>query len=322
VGVLRRSGRYVAPPHEKLLVNVLDMAAYLESKDLSGARVEARRLAVTARYLKERGGLEARSDATPAFAFGAPLAGYSFEKSGDAAEARRWYDDAARAAHLQFAHFDAAPGVPPSGDDAEVLLVVGWGRVPHRVAERVPMGLALARASGHVTPHDRDRAAKLEAEGLAWVSFPTLAPSKPPRESPLAVVDERAVTVAPQLDVASVVEAEWRSIEGAVMAAAISRAVARHLAGKAAESLAHMSSDERVRAAGLVASLVLQIALAAADTPDTRSWETLPARLSVVRVRLPPGRHTVAFASRGYTRRAEVDLAPGGFDVVSFIVLR
>src|SRR5690606_9586611 len=47
------SGRYVAPPHEKLLVNVLNMLNYLETNDLGGARVEARRMVVSSRFLRE-----------------------------------------------------------------------------------------------------------------------------------------------------------------------------------------------------------------------------------------------------------------------------
>src|SRR5690606_25507254 len=47
------AGRYVAPPHEKLLANILNMLNYLETRDLSGARVEARRMLVTSRYLRD-----------------------------------------------------------------------------------------------------------------------------------------------------------------------------------------------------------------------------------------------------------------------------
>ena len=48
------SGKYQAPPYEKLLVNTLDMLNYLELRDLGGARVEARRLAVMQKYISGR----------------------------------------------------------------------------------------------------------------------------------------------------------------------------------------------------------------------------------------------------------------------------
>src|SRR5690606_35216655 len=45
------TGPYKAPAYEKLLINTLNMVNYLVRGDLSGARVEARRLAVMQRYL-------------------------------------------------------------------------------------------------------------------------------------------------------------------------------------------------------------------------------------------------------------------------------
>ena len=47
------SGRYQAPPYEKLMINTLNMLNYLETKDLNGARIEARRLSVMQKYYRE-----------------------------------------------------------------------------------------------------------------------------------------------------------------------------------------------------------------------------------------------------------------------------
>ena len=47
------SSKYVAPPYEKLLINTLNMINYLETGDLNGAKVEARRLSVMQRYIRD-----------------------------------------------------------------------------------------------------------------------------------------------------------------------------------------------------------------------------------------------------------------------------
>ena len=65
------AGRYVSPPHEKLLLNVFNMVNYLETGDLSGARIEARRMSVMARYLDDR------SPTSPSLSFGSRLAGFA-----------------------------------------------------------------------------------------------------------------------------------------------------------------------------------------------------------------------------------------------------
>ncbi|MFO0671924.1 MAG: hypothetical protein U0235_20250 [Polyangiaceae bacterium] len=77
------AGRYVAPAHEKVLLNALNMLNYLEQRDLSGAAVEARRLLLMSRYLQSREGGEGE-----AVKLGALLAGFAFERSGNLDEAR------------------------------------------------------------------------------------------------------------------------------------------------------------------------------------------------------------------------------------------
>ena len=58
--------------------------------------------------------------------------------------------------------------------------------------------------------------------------------------------------------------------------------------------------------------------MTAADTPDTRSWVTLPSRIFVARTRVAPGRHTLNVRMGGFNRAAAVDVAPGGFAVLNF----
>jgi uncharacterized protein len=120
----------------------------------------------------------------------------------------------------------------------------------------------------------------------------------------------------------ALVRSHWRKIEGDVMAAAITRAVARVVAGKAIESLANTSKDKGVRGAGLIVSLIVQASLSAADVPDTRSWETLPARISIARIRVPAGQHIVDISARGTTRSGRVAVGAGSWVALSTFGLR
>jgi hypothetical protein len=316
------AGRYVAPPHEKLLVNVLNLVNYLETGDLSGARIEARRMSVMARYLKERDPRERRPSA--ALGLGSLLAGFTYEKSGNDDEAHRYYTDAnAIEWSAQSAAATSGNGNGSGSEESELLVVIGWGRVAHRVAEHVPVGLALTRASPFLAEGDRDAASRLATQGLVtWVNYPTLAPERALDEVPTILVDGRPVPLDATLDVAAEVRAEWRRIEGEVMAAAITRTVARVLVGKAIEGIANTSDKKEVKAVGFLFSLFAQAALSAADVPDTRSWETLPARVGVARVRLPPGEHRVLLRARGTEREGDVHTTPAGWRAVSLFALR
>src|SRR5688572_27595915 len=83
------TGPYKAPPYEKLMVNTMNMVNYLARGDLNGARIEARRLAVMQKYLKDK-----ENPAQAMMGPGSYLAGFTFEKSGRPDQALRYYDEA------------------------------------------------------------------------------------------------------------------------------------------------------------------------------------------------------------------------------------
>lgn len=332
------AGKYIAPPHEKLLINALNMLNYLETGDLSGAKVEARRLSVMTRYMRD---VLKESD-NGMLALGGVLAGFAFEKSGDTDEALRYYDEA-----LAFGAYPAlAPAVrellargnyssprltalaqstgdtPADPDTGDVLIVIGHGRVPHKIAERVPIGLALTLAAGHVHGPDVAAANKLAAQGLVtWINFPRLAPGQGSYATPSAQLDGRYVELSQVADVSREVRRAWERIEGRIIASAITRMIARYAAGSAVGAVGSAAGGKNGDLIGTLLSIFTQAALTAADTPDTRSWETLPARVVFGRVRLPAGRHTVAVGARGWSRREEFVVQKGAFKVVSLMAL-
>jgi hypothetical protein len=276
-----------------------------------------------------------------ALGLGAFLAGFTFEKSGQIDEALRWYDQA-----LEFTGFhtlrdpvrtllplgqyrsprlkelEGAPGSPPRSLDetgeGEIVFVVGFGRVPPKVAERVPIGLALTLFSGALAPNDVAAANRIAAQGLVtWINFPTLGREQGAYTIPAAMVDGHYVQLEQAVDVAHEVRAEWKKIEGKIIVSAITRMIARYGAGRVVNAAAGEHS-----LLGLILNLGTQATLTALDTPDTRSWETLPARVAIARVRVPAGRHSVHVDARGFVRTANVEVDKGGWTVVSLMGLR
>ena len=334
------SGKYRAPPYEKLLINTLDMLNYLERRDLNGARIEARRLAVMQRYVAD----ELKERDNPVLGLGASLAGLTFEKSDQVDEALRWYDQALeftgfaslkqpvkalmqrgmyRSPRLEdLAKSAGEPDRPLSETgEGEIVFVVGYGRVPHKLAERVPIGLALTWYSGALAPGDVDAANRIAAQGLVtWINFPTLGRERGGFALPSCVLDGHPVALEEAVDVTRQVRAEWKKIEGKVIVSAITRMVSRYAAGSIAGAAAGAASKNDL--VGTLLSLGTQVTLTALDTPDTRSWETLPARIAIARVRVPAGRHAVRLTARDSTRALDVDVDKGGWAVVSLMALR
>jgi hypothetical protein len=341
------SGRYQAPPYEKLMINTLNMLNYLETRDLNGARIEARRLSVIQKYYRDN--LEHKDN--PVLGLGSALAGFTFEKSGEVDEALRYYDEA-----LAFTGFGtlsdavrrlaplgqyrsprikallaegekdskATPGAPlgspatPDDDSGEVLFVVGYGRVAHKVSNRIPIGLALTYFAGSIQPHDAAAANKLAAQGLVtWINFPSLAPGRGKWEIPSCKLDGQYVQLEEAVDVDREVRSEWKKIEGKIIVSAITRLIARAAVGQGIQAAAG-----RDNVIGILASLGAQATLTALDTPDTRSWETLPARVAVARMRLPAGKHRITIDARGWQRTQDVVIEKNGWQVVSLMALR
>lgn len=329
------TGPYRAPAYEKLLVNTMNMASYLARGALSGARIEARRMTVLTEYFKNSG------EASKAFlAPGSYLAGFVFEKSGQCDVALRYYDEAL--ARSRFAHLDDAvtrcatkaayrsPRIEEilsragsateglgSDDSAEILVIVNYGRVQPKVAERVPIGLALTYASGFISPYDVNRANRLAAQGLVtWVNFPRLGRPKGQWGSPNLSIDNAYADVEPALSIDTAAFKAWEEVQGSVVASAITRMIARLVAG---EAVRRTTNDSIL---GLLLSLGTQATLTAVDTPDTRSWSTLPARIAIGRVRVKAGTHVVNVNVRGDRLQQKVTLKPGGWAAVVHTILR
>jgi hypothetical protein len=334
------SGRYRAPPHEKLLINTLDMLNYLETRDLDGARVEARRLAVMQTYIKD----DLHEGDSSVLGLGAFLAGFVFEKSDRPDEALRWYDQAFeftgyrslrgpirallargqyRTPRLTELEAPSLPSPPlpalEDGDQGEIVFVVGYGRVPPKIARRIPIGLALTLYSGAISPENAALANRMALQGLVtWINFPSLADGDDVAfEVPAATVDGGPVQLEQAVDVSREVRAEWKKIEGRIIASAITRLAVRYAAGTAVGIAAGSHS-----LLGALLSIGTQATFTALDTPDTRSWETLPARVAIARVRVPAGHHLIRLDARGVVRDAQVDVAKGGWAVVSLMGLR
>jgi hypothetical protein len=330
-----QSGPYRAPAYEKLLVNTVNMQSYLARGNLSGARVEARRLSVLERYFRDTD--------DPGAALMGPgdyLAGFIFEKSGQPQEALRYYDaalglggfpslgDAVRRLASQGSYRSprlekliAAEGAPEpaagASEPTEILVIVNYGRVPAKIAERVPIGLALTFASGALSPYDQDRANRLAAQGLVtWINYPVLDKPHGSYDRPTLAIDGQRQDLDEALAIDVAAKQAWDKVKGKVVASAITRMIARVIAGQAVKKA---TGDGLT---GFLLSLGTQATLVAADTPDTRSWSTLPARIALTRVRVAAGKHSIDIFSRGVHKRQTVNLEPGGWAVAMLTVLR
>ena len=329
------SGQYKARPYEKVLINTLNMVNYLARGDLSSAKVEARRLAIMQKYLNETEGHPNAGFLGP----GSYLAGFVFEMAGDYDEALRYYDEALRmapyvtlAGPIQRAAqrsgyrsprltevLGRTPPPPVDEGTGELLLVVGHGRVPALEAVRMNIGMAMSIGGLFLAPAYNQGARRMIGQGLVtYVNFPALEKAPGYYLPPSLVVDQTPVGFdisALEALVRAAIEVE----KPKVVASAIVRMVVRGGVGAGVGVGVARASDSG--GLGMLAAIVTQAAMAAADVPDTRSWATLPGRIAFARLRLPAGQHTIRLSAQGVTREYTVEVRAGGFSVVNLTEL-
>ncbi len=112
---------------------------------------------------------------------------------------------------------------------------------------------------------------------------------------------------------------EYETIKPRIMAAAVTRMLARAAAAEGVRLLPRDKSDKG-KSMGMLAALLTEAAMIGLDKPDTRSWTFLPAKAYICRARVPPGPHEIRINLSGKTqetRTIRVDIPPGGFTVIA-----
>ncbi|PRP90275.1 hypothetical protein ENSA5_66190 [Enhygromyxa salina] len=349
---------YRYTPTEKLSLNGVNLINYLAQGDLDGAKIEAKRFSIMRQYLLDYDPEHAHG------AFGSYLAGFVAERQGNADEALRYYDEALQERELATlrdpivrlgqrgsyrserldryiggpampapsaaqpgedpaaASEDAAPAEQPipveAAAPAEILVVIKTGRVPYKVPVRIPVGAAIGMAGAFVTGDTR----LLEHSAMKVVVFPDLEPAGNLFDSASWTVDQIPVQLDLVSDLGAEISREFDELRPKIIGSAITRLIVRAAAAEGARA----AGNEGNEVVGLLSALAIEGAMVVLDKPDTRSWTTLPDRVWIGRVQVPPGPHTldiVVSGNGGQERRTtEVNVGEGGYVVLDVTTLR
>ena len=297
---------YRAPPLELVAVSVLNMANYLAMADLSGAAVEARRYQVIRDYIDNLG-LD-----LPRGRIGSYLAGFVFERLGESDRALRYYRDVLEEKPLR--SLDEPVARKARRGSAEVLVLVGAGRAPIKVPQRIPVGAAIGIAGTAITGDQR----VLQHSVFKVVVYPELTAVPSALTGARVRVGDRDAPLELVTDVAAEVTREYEAIKPRIIGAALSRMIARAVGSEGAMA-AGREAGGAGEAIGILAGLGAELALVGLDKPDTRSWTFLPGRIFVARVPVSAGAHEVVVQFEGdgvSERRVPIEVVAGGYTAV------
>jgi hypothetical protein len=323
--------RYESTPTEKLSLNSFNMMNFLAMGDLSGSRVEARRYTVMQEYLRTTNikGVNV--------AIGEYLAGFTFEMLGEWQGAMRYYEEALQSHDFPSLHgpvrrlapmtsyrgpnieriLDTAPVDPNRAarpEDAQLgdlLVVVSIGRVPHKVPERMPIGMAVGVAGSWITGNPE----VLGYSAMKFVVYPELVQGGSVYGKVSLRVDDKPAALELSSNLGNEITKEYEFIKPRIIGAAISRMIARAAVSEGLRQAGNQQSE----GLGWAVALLTEGLMVAMDKPDTRSWMLLPDQVYVYRQRVPAGEKRVEVSlgsDSAYSVIKDVTLRPGGYAAV------
>ncbi len=294
------AGPYKISPVERLSLNAMNILNYLALRDPRGARVEAKRFLVMQNFLKDTDPDHAHG------AIGSYLAGFVFEQLGEGTSAMRHYDDALDDGYLatlvepvrrlakrvsyrgsNIRRLLQEGSVPDTGVAGEILVVAGVGRVPFKQPRRMPIGIAVGIVGAAIT----DDLDVLERSAFKVLIFPELVPALGTYGSAQVRIDGSEVPMDQVTNFGAELVREYEETKPKIIAAAVTRMISRAIVAEGMRAAGKQAGGGE--AVGLLAALLSEGLMVAADKPDTRSWTLLPNKVFVSRKRVPPGTHEV-----------------------------
>jgi hypothetical protein len=287
-----------------LALNAVNMLNFLTLNDWNGASVEARRFTIMRDYLTAAG-VENQG------LFGSYLSGLTFERLGQGDRALRYYEEAMANGALESLRepvrrlaarnpyrgprirelLGDAPASLGSEAPTEIITVLSLGRVPRKVPERMPIGAAIGLAGTFITGNPEVLARSV----FKVVVYPELVESGSRIRSAEVRIDGNKAPVERLSSMGADIRKEYELLRPRIIAAALTRMIARALAAEGARVAGGQASP----VIGLLAALATEATLVSLDRPDTRSWTMLADHIMISRTVVKPGTHHVKVLMQG-----------------------
>ncbi|MFT5286931.1 MAG: hypothetical protein ACI8TQ_003106 [Planctomycetota bacterium] len=316
------TAKYRGMPHEKILLNSLNILNYLQQGDFNSMKIAARRAATQDDFQTEvEGHYDFKSALTPL------LYGLAFEASNETKQAHVAYKTAFESCGAdflkprllaiakehgfsdrqrwmnEFGDLDA----PVADGQGSVLVVVMNGQAPVRKDQEHILGPTNLEYA-----HD---GASMAALGRNSVIVPYLKSRSHLYSSGTATVDGSTGDLVQVVDIETQAIARFEDELPQIVAATVVRYLVRH----GAEALAEEHGDEDLANIVKIFSFVAE----ALDLPDIRCWSLLPAEIMVSIQSAPAGANEVSIQMNGTgskTMQQTVQVEEGGIAVAMFFV--
>jgi len=315
------SAPYRPAPYEKALINLLNLMSYLERGDAAGARVEARRFAVYRDYFEAQvsAGEERAAAVAPLMTLGAALGAYAHLSAGDSQGATRWAASAPVVKERVSALLSAQLPGEGAPQRAQLLVLSMRGLIAYKSPVRLGLGRAMIYLSahpGHGLSASEHRALQRRAANAAvkWLNFVELVQPQL-RSAHGGSLLGLPTTPLPlhSVNLSALARDAFELAQPKMLAASLTRLLSRALIGQGSQRLARRQLGPL---GSLLVGLAVEGGMSAADTPDTRSWSSLPEQLELYWLSLPPG-HYELMSGAPHSQAVPLELKPGGLHALT-----
>jgi hypothetical protein len=197
---------------------------------------------------------------------------------------------------------------------------IWYGRRPRGIRVEIPFDESTSNDCDDEEDDDDD--CKEENPYLLRIAWPTFRLDREPATTVRVVADCGAgAPVEVAADLSRAVVRDFEEERAAIVARTVARAVSKLALTRGLEK----SIGEKDETAGQVVGLLTNLGTAALEQADTRSWQLLPGRIGLVRLRLPAGAHALTLeiasgAGEDAVRTidlGQVDVVPGRYTFLS-----
>jgi len=152
-----------------------------------------------------------------------------------------------------------------------------------------------------------------DAPYLLKVAWPAYRHGSRPQQARLIAAGD-TIDFLGRADVSDGVIADFRAERGLIVARTIARGAAKLALTKGAEN----KLEEKNEAAAAILGILGNIGNVLLERADTRSWHLLPAGISIARVDLPAGEHTLVLEAGARTIELPVTVHAGRLTLTSY----
>lgn len=331
---------YRGQPHEKILLNTLNMCNFLAAGDLTGARIEGRRAVEMHDYQEQveqeeqfnySNGLTQLLYGLVFDASGRPNDAYialkkAYELTGASFLEPMLYNTARDLGHSDARRWEQEFGAPAplvGEGQGSALVVVMNGRTPIRVEREIVLTPGQMQYS-----HD---GVTMSAYGKKSIRIPELIPqSHRYRMGRIAIGSDVSMDLIRSVDIETQAMERFNEEKPGIITASITRFLIKAIASEvAAASLEKSMRDEDKKEKENKAlkdffDSLMFATLDSLDVTDVRCWNFLPAEILVGLVPLPPGDHNVQLTMTGtgspLSQSKPITIKAGNLTVVLFFV--